>query len=299
MRLIVACNECKRQYDATDRAVGSRFRCHCSAALTVEAPQGHDARVVRCSACGAPCEEGSSECTFCHSQFTLHERDLHTVCPSCLTRVSDRAKFCHSCGDQLSVEMAVGDITEMECPSCEGDHRLTSRKLGSELVAVMECQTCAGLWLAREALSRLAKDVQQRATSVSKSLPKSLAEPLVRQGATDRHRESWSYRPCVVCEKLMRRTQYDRGSGVIIDVCKDHGVWFDAHELAEILAWIRARGPEQAAERAREQEKADELNKRIARAGGSTGGGAWSGVDADDMWAAGSAVEILTRMFFY
>ena len=298
MRLIVACNECKRQYDATGREVGSRFRCHCSAALTVEAPQGHDARVVRCSACGAPRVEDSSECTFCHSRFTLHERDLHTVCPSCLTRISDRAKFCHSCGDELSVEMAVGEITEMQCPSCEGDHRLTSRKLGSELVAVMECQTCAGLWLARDALSRLAKDVQERTAAAPKPLTKSLAGPLIRQEAADRNRNRWSYRPCIVCEKLMHRTQYDRGSGVIIDVCKDHGVWFDAHELAEILAWIRARGPEQAAERAREQEKADELNKRITRSASSSSSGPWSGVDSDNMWAAGSAVQILTRMFF-
>ena len=36
------------------------------------------------------------------------------------------------------------------------------------------------------------------------------------------------------------------GSGVIIDLCKDDGIWFDAEELARILVWIRSGGVEKA-----------------------------------------------------
>ena len=36
MRLIVACGECQRQYDASGREIGSRFRCHCGKVVTVE-----------------------------------------------------------------------------------------------------------------------------------------------------------------------------------------------------------------------------------------------------------------------
>ena len=50
------------------------------------------------------------------------------------------------------------------------------------------------------------------------------------------------YRPCVVCGRLTNRVNYGHASGVIIDVCKDHGIWFDANELARILAWVRAGG---------------------------------------------------------
>ena len=52
MRLLVACPECPRQYDASRRHIGSRFRCHCGALVEVRQPQGHDARVVRCSSSG-------------------------------------------------------------------------------------------------------------------------------------------------------------------------------------------------------------------------------------------------------
>jgi hypothetical protein len=40
----------------------------------------------------------------------------------------------------------------------------------------------------------------------------------------------------------MPRLNYGHGSGVIIDVCRDHGIWFDADELARILAWLHAGG---------------------------------------------------------
>jgi hypothetical protein len=41
---------------------------------------------------------------------------------------------------------------------------------------------------------------------------------------------------------MMNRRLYGKDSGVILDSCKDHGIWFDAEELARILAWLRAGG---------------------------------------------------------
>lgn len=31
-------------------------------------------------------------------------------------------------------------------------------------------------------------------------------------------------------------------SGIIIDVCRDHGIWFDENELTQLLRWIREGG---------------------------------------------------------
>ena len=42
----------------------------------------------------------------------------------------------------------------------------------------------------------------------------------------------------------MTRRNYGRDSGVILDMCREHGIWFDAEELARILVWIRAGGQE-------------------------------------------------------
>ncbi len=42
----------------------------------------------------------------------------------------------------------------------------------------------------------------------------------------------------------MQRKNYGRKSGVIIDICARHGMWFDLHELEELLGWLRAGGVE-------------------------------------------------------
>ena len=49
------------------------------------------------------------------------------------------------------------------------------------------------------------------------------------------------YLCCPVCGKHMNRRNFARASGVVIDWCRGHGYWFDAHELETILEFV-ARG---------------------------------------------------------
>ncbi|MEX0938360.1 MAG: zf-TFIIB domain-containing protein [Pirellulales bacterium] len=236
MRLITKCIACERQYDATGRKIGSRFRCHCGEAVRVERPIGHDASVVRCSSCGAPREAEAKCCHFCGSDYTLHERDMHTVCPTCFARVSDRARFCHHCATGLTPELAAGDPTELICPECKQDDQpLVSRRIGELGVTVLECPLCAGMWLGTDTFRHLADRVQRTALRKSPTTP-----PPAAPG--DRQPGRWAYRPCTVCQSLMQRRNFGGSSGVIIDVCRDHGIWFDDAELHHLVAWIRAGG---------------------------------------------------------
>ena len=45
-------------------------------------------------------------------------------------------------------------------------------------------------------------------------------------------------------ERVNEFDQEYRGgaSGVILDVCRSHGLWFDANELSQLLAWVRCGG---------------------------------------------------------
>src|SRR5437899_11290332 len=117
MRRLVECPECHRQYDASRRPVESRFRCHCGNVVAVHRPPGHEAWVVRCSACGAARPDGAPTCPYCGAAFTLLDRDLDTVCPHCLALVGDHARFCHHCGTPLVPEPDPGAKTEMVCPA--------------------------------------------------------------------------------------------------------------------------------------------------------------------------------------
>ena len=247
MRLLVACPECQRQYDAGWRRIGSRFRCHCGHVVVVQQPNGHDARVTRCSACGAARPENSTHCPYCDAEFTLHERDLNTVCPHCLAQVSDRARFCHHCGIGLVPELDAGADTELLCPACQNGHHMVSRRLGAEHVTVLECGRCAGFWMGHEAFRQLVERAQHEVLPDGTVLetPRQVAArfglPAGSTAPTPDQPTSF-YRPCAVCGVLMNRRCYAHNSGVIIDLCKEHGIWFDADELARILAWLRAGG---------------------------------------------------------
>jgi Zn-finger nucleic acid-binding protein len=249
MRLLVECSECHRQYDASRRPVGSSFRCHCGHVVEVTRPAGHDARVQRCTACGAARPDGAAECPYCGAAFTLHERDLDTVCPHCLALVSDQAKFCHHCGTELAPEASTATPTKMVCPACRDGNRLASRQVAANKVAVLECPRCAGFWMGHEAFRGLVEKAKREALpdDTTPETPHQVAAKFgLPEGAAapESDRPATFYRPCPSCKQLMVRRNYGHASGVIIDLCRDHGVWFDADELARILAWVRAGGKE-------------------------------------------------------
>ena len=67
----------------------------------------------------------------------------------------------------------------------------------------------------------------------------------------------------------MNRMNFARHSGVIVDVCKRHGTWFDRDELRQIVEFIRAGGIDAArdqerAELAIEQQRLKERERALA-----------------------------------
>lgn len=263
MRMLVVCEECRRQYDAADLSVGSRFHCHCGNVLAVDSPEGHDASVVRCSSCGAPRGSGEAGCGFCGSEFTLHEQDLHTVCPACMARISDQAKFCHHCGIRITAVMTAGSPTSLECPACKEGNHLLSRSLGEPSVPVMECELCAGVWLGKETFAQLTEAAEKESKDDGRPRPK----PALHRRHQRKERQRWAYRSCPLCQKLMQRRNYGRKSGVIFDRCREHGVWLDADELSDVLKWIRTGGKQRAKKQIEAAKRADEWRKAISEIG--------------------------------
>jgi Zn-finger nucleic acid-binding protein len=63
---------------------------------------------------------------------------------------------------------------------------------------------------------------------------------------------SQRYWPCPECRRLMNRQNFARVSGIIVDVCKGHGVWFNQGELRRIIGFIRDGGMSRARNRERQ-----------------------------------------------
>jgi Zn-finger nucleic acid-binding protein len=260
MRFLVACPECHRQFDATGRAAGATFPCSCGATVAVPALRAHDAAVVRCSSCGAPREEPAEPaCRFCGAEFTLHDRDLDTICPGCMARVSGRARFCHFCGTPVLAAQAAAGESGYRCPSCEGERPLASRRLGRANVAIFDCDACGGVWIEKEIFEVLAERAR------SGQLPEGFGGGVPALVETAGPGQQLHYRPCVLCGALMNRRNYGRKSGVIVDVCARHGIWFDLHELDRLLRWIREGGEARAEKLHQEQERAETRQHALAR----------------------------------
>jgi Zn-finger nucleic acid-binding protein len=294
--VVAACSRCSRQFDASRLAPGSRFRCSCGDLVAVPAPASHEAAVVRCSSCGAPREGEVEACRFCGADFTLHERDLDTICPGCCARISGRARFCHHCATPLVIEQQAGEPTGHPCPACGASRPLASRRLGSAAISALECGGCGGLFLGHDAFRLIADRARVEQVPARDHLP--TPPPPLRQQAG----RGPLYRPCPRCATRMSRQNYGRSSGVIVDLCRRHGVWLDAEELDRILAWIRSGGPRREDERLkleleeRERElRSRRLSAELAPATPPARSGGWSLLD-DLFRVLGAASEAISNL---
>jgi Zn-finger nucleic acid-binding protein len=293
MRHLVSCKSCKRQFDASENPVNSRFRCRCGELVTVAVAQAHDSQVIRCSSCGGPREGDAAACPHCGSDFTLHERDMHTICPECCTRISDQAKYCHQCATAICPQESASEQTDLNCPACKIETRLHSRHQGESQVSALECNGCAGLWVGMEVFNRLVDRASRAASPLltpAKNVPHTPAAP-------DLPPQRRGYRPCPQCGDLMVRRNYAARSGVIVDFCREHGIWFDSNELSQLLGWLHAGGDSKQLYKKPDSASEQLVSPRPTASRSSDSSSASSGYGLSDVLAEGSLEILLSGLF--
>ena len=206
-----------------------------------------DGSVYRCPACGAPADPKSGACAYCAAK-------LQPVrCPWCFEWTDAAAKDCPRCGS-TAAPPAPGAAPKT-CPSCRAPESFSTRAVGGARLA--GCVKCGGVWADVESFKRLCED---RATQAAYLGAGSLA---ASPAQSDPSRDEVVYRPCPVCADLMNRFNFAGCSGVILDVCKPHGVWFDVDELRRIVMFIRGGGLDVA--RGLEREAIEDERRRLER----------------------------------
>ena len=194
------------------------------------------AETLNCPNCGAAISSDSPRCRYCESKLAT------IACPSCFAMMFIGSKHCPHCGAAAALSTAA-ELSVLKCPRCKAD--MAAITLGS--TAMRECENCSGLWVEVSAFEKICGDREQQSAVLGTASP----APARPSPATDT--EKIRYVPCPQCSQLMNRINFARCSGVIVDICKGHGTWFDRDELSGIVQFIRGGGLEVS----RKKEKAE------------------------------------------
>jgi Zn-finger nucleic acid-binding protein len=182
---------------------------------------------LNCPTCGAPAPGAVAErCDYCGSTLTS------IGCPACFSPMFAGMEFCPQCGAKAARED--GDAV-LPCPGCQSNMRAI--RVGD--TALFECAECGSTWLESDTFTALCADREAHGAIADLLGPKTVA-------VTPTTTRAVRYVSCPSCAKIMNRENFGHRSGVIVDVCKGHGVWLERGELHSVLAFVDGGGLERA-----------------------------------------------------
>src|SRR3954471_17919971 len=212
------------------------------------------AETLNCPMCGASASSDATKCEHCGARLAT------IACPSCFGMVFAGAKFCSHCGAAVARTEVPADAPEV-CPRCKVN--LDAVVIGK--TNLRECPKCEGIWADTASLQQICMDREQQAAvlGVAAPLPQDVGDI----------EKNIRYLPCPVCQTLMNRVNFAHCSHVIVDVCRQHGTWFDKDELRRIVEFIRGGGLDMA-----RSEEIAELERRRRALASAQISGAGSGM---------------------
>lgn len=231
-----------------------------------------------CANCGAPLPPDSLICSFCKTRNDIDLKGLYK---------HDKVK---------------PESTRI-CPRCNISMRTIDLKLeGAYLIE--RCEDCFGLFFDPGELEAL---LDKSVANVYR-IDYAQIDDLNKMKRSEDY--PVAYLKCPVCAKLMNRVNFGTRSGVIVDTCKEHGVWLDGGELRQLMEWMKAGGQilhhqiELEKERQKRMEVERKLREQAAANPGANPMHPGSGFenfsnpgfgDSDDL--IGTITNILTRVF--
>ncbi len=189
--------------------------------------------MANCCNCSAPLPPSSIQCDYCGSRNDIDLKGVHYY----TTHESD---------------------SELMCPRCNIRLETIDLKIDGKFL-IERCETCLGLFFDPGELEAVLEATVSNVFTINRSQLESINTAMRSSdyGVT--------YIKCPVCTKLMNRVNFGAKSGVIVDRCKDHGVWLDGGELRHLFEWMKAGGKLLDQERREELKKTDAERERERR----------------------------------
>jgi Zn-finger nucleic acid-binding protein len=186
---------------------------------------GHELR--NCTQCGAPQTRLARSCEHCRAPLAS------VTCACCFHANTHLGQHCTACGERLGLEPQELSGSE-SCPRCAGRMRRVDA-LGH---ALLDCQQCGGQFVGEHTLLALLVGAGPVREPSENEPVLFVAGPELTQAATF---EAVMYLRCPFCDKCMNRKNFAADSGIVLDVCSQHGAFCDAGELPKVLRYGRER----------------------------------------------------------
>lgn len=188
-----------------------------------------------CSSCSAPLPPNSITCEYCGSRNDIDLKGVHY-------------NTTHECA------------SERICPRCNVRLETIDLKIEGKFL-IERCETCLGLFFDPGELEALLQATVSNVFTVDR-------QELDVINRTKRACDyGVSYIKCPVCARIMNRVNFGAKSGVIVNRCRDHGVWLDGGELRHLFEWMKAGGKildQERQEQLRKEEAAQERERHAA-----------------------------------
>lgn len=222
--MVIQCPQCRSRYDSSLIKSGETLYCDCG--IEIQIPNlPNIAKSWNCPNCGGNVDARSNHCDYCEA-YIAFER-----CSACFSIAPYAgAKHCAECGELLTLPLKTvkDDKSEQPCPRC--NHKLESKVINNYLVDF--CMECEGIWLAHHLFDELLKKLPPNSIGALGYRPPKNNDKI----PTHKVR----YLRCPECDVTMSRHNFMYNSDIILDQCNEHGVWFDKHELALALDFVRS-----------------------------------------------------------
>jgi Zn-finger nucleic acid-binding protein len=191
----------------------------------------HSAGSIVCPACGAGVSKAAAKCPYCGAEVVLPKprgadgpTDRKTYCTRCGTLYGSHAGRCSRCPPPATDEKGG------RCPRCTG--LLDPVPMGT--IVADRCGACGGHWFDGD-------EVEHAIDLTTKGITRDEARAM--RGALPEWKqpvEEIRYLACVRCGERMSRRMVAARVGVIVDICRPHGVWFDGGEFEHFASVAKA-----------------------------------------------------------
>ncbi|MBJ6725530.1 zf-TFIIB domain-containing protein [Geomesophilobacter sediminis] len=179
--------------------------------------------MANCTNCSAPLPANSITCEYCGSRNDIDLKGVHYY----TTHAAQSDRICPRCAVPLQT--------------------IDLQLQGTFLIE--RCGECLGLFFDPNELETvLDQSVTSAFTVNTAELDRINASGPVSHGA--------AYVKCPICGTLMNRVNFGARSGVVVNSCRDHGLWLDGGDLRRLMEWSKAGG--MVLERQRQDERKKE-----------------------------------------